>query len=53
MPEAKIGYFVDVGMSYHFSRLKNGLGLYLGLTSTFIKGEDVVKAGFAHYYVNS
>ena len=38
IPEAKIGYFADVGMSYYFARAKNGIGLYLALTSTFLKG---------------
>ena len=41
MPECKIGFFCDVGVSYFLSKLKNGVGLYCGTTSTFIKGEDV------------
>ena len=51
MPEAKIGFFVDVGVSYFLSRMQNGVGYYCGMTSNFIKGEDVVKMGFATHYV--
>ena len=43
MPEAKIGFFVDSGAVYSLNKLKNGLGLYLALTSHFLKGEDVIK----------
>jgi enoyl-CoA hydratase/carnithine racemase len=32
MPEAKIGYFTDVSGGYFLSRLRNNLGLYLGMT---------------------
>lgn len=28
MPEAKIGYFCDVGASYFVPRIRNNLGLY-------------------------
>jgi enoyl-CoA hydratase len=35
MPEALIGYFVDNGMSYHFSRIcDSNLGLYMGMTGS-------------------
>lgn len=32
MPEAKLGFFTDVGGGYFLSRLRSNLGLYLGLT---------------------
>ena len=33
MPEAKIGFFCDVGVTHFLSRLKNGIGNYISLTS--------------------
>ena len=51
MPEAKIGLFCDVGVSYFLSKMQNGIAFYCGVTSSFIKGEDVVKAGFATHFV--
>ena len=53
MPEAKIGYFTDVGGGYFLSKLKNSIGIYLGLTGSQLKGEDVVKAGLADYFIYS
>lgn len=53
MPEAKIGFFTDVGGGWFLSRLRNNIGIYLGLTSATLKGEDVVKAGIANYFVPS
>lgn len=38
MPETAIGLFPDVGGSYFLPRLKNKLGLYLGLTGDRLKG---------------
>jgi 3-hydroxyisobutyryl-CoA hydrolase len=38
MPEAKIGLFTDVGASYFLSRLRDNIGLYLGLTGQRVKG---------------
>ena len=51
MPEVRIGYFPDVGVTHFLSKLPNGIGLYIALTASFIKGEDVVKMGFATNYV--
>lgn len=50
MPEAKLGFFTDVGSSYLLSRLRNNIGYYLGLTGSRLKGEDVYLSGLAHYY---
>jgi 3-hydroxyisobutyryl-CoA hydrolase len=33
MPEAKIGFYIDVGSGYTLSRLRNNIGTYLALTS--------------------
>jgi enoyl-CoA hydratase/carnithine racemase len=38
MPEAKIGFFTDVAGGYFLSRLKNNIGLYLGLCGSRLKG---------------
>jgi len=38
MPEAKIGFITDIGGSYFLSRLRNNLGMYLGLTGARLKG---------------
>lgn len=53
MPETAIGLFCDVGGSYILSRLKNNLGIMLGLTGYRLKGSDVAKAGIATHYINS
>lgn len=39
MPEAKIGFFTDVGGGYFLSRLRNNIGFYLGLTGARLKGK--------------
>lgn len=38
MPETGIGLFPDVGGSYFLPKLKDKLGLYLGLTGHVLKG---------------
>jgi enoyl-CoA hydratase/carnithine racemase len=47
MPEVGIGFFPDVGGSYFLSRLRGGLGLYLGLTGTQLRAADAVYARLA------
>ena len=51
MPEAKIGLFTAVGGGYFLSRLRNNIGLYLGLTGIRLKGEEVVQAALANFFV--
>jgi 3-hydroxyisobutyryl-CoA hydrolase len=51
MPEARVGLFTDVGAGYFLSRLRNGIGMYLALTSRSLIGKDVVVAGLADYFV--
>ena len=53
MPEVRIGYFPDVGVTHYLSRLKNGLGLYLCLTGSFVKGKDCLTTGLANFYIHS
>lgn len=53
MPEAKLGYFTDVGASYFLSRLKKNIGLYLAMTANSLKGKEVYQAGVADYFVRS
>lgn len=50
MPEAKLGFFTDVGSSHLLSRLRNNIGFYLGLSGSRLKGEDVYLSGLANYY---
>ena len=38
MPEAKLGFFTDVGAGYFLSRLRSNLGFYLGMTGNRLKG---------------
>ena len=51
MPEAKIGFFTDVGAAYFLSRLRSNLGHYLGISGNRLKGEDVYIAGLANYFI--
>src|SRR5271154_5657020 len=59
MPETKIGYFPDVGASFFLSRLDGELGTFLGLTSTTLKGRNVLcvitscQSGFSLMYVQA
>lgn len=53
MPETAIGLFPDVGGSHFLPKLKNHLGMYLGLTGFRLKGEDVLKAGIATHFCES
>ena len=47
MPEVGIGFFPDVGASYFLSRLRGGLGLYLGLTGAQLRCADALYARLA------
>jgi len=53
MPETAIGFFPDVGGSYFLSKLKNGIGLYLGLTGKVCNARDMMDLGFATHYIPS
>lgn len=51
MPETKIGYFPDVGVSYHLSRLPDAIGIYLGLTGNTINVADSNKLNLIKYFI--
>lgn len=52
MPETAIGLVPDVGASWFLNKLKgDGLGLYLALTGSRLKGRQVMTAGFATHYL--
>jgi 3-hydroxyisobutyryl-CoA hydrolase len=41
MPEAKIGYFPDVGASFFLSKMDGEIGTYLALTSETLNARAV------------
>ncbi len=45
MPEVKIGFFPDVGMSYALPRLKHKMGWYLAMTGNTIGAADAAFCG--------
>ena len=49
--EAKVGLFLGIGGGYHFSRMRNYLGYYLGLTGFSLKGKEAVQVGLADFFV--
>ncbi|KAF2703370.1 3-hydroxyisobutyryl-CoA hydrolase mitochondrial precursor [Pleomassaria siparia CBS 279.74] len=53
MPETTIGFFPDVGASFFLPRMEGGLGLYLALTSSQLKGIDAFYHGVATHYIHS
>lgn len=53
MPEMKIGFFPDVGVSYYTSKMEDGFGKYLSLTSESIYADDCVFLGVADYKIDS
>ena len=53
MPETAIGFFPDVGASYFLSKLKKGVGLFLGLTGYIINAKDLMQLGIATHFLPS
>ena len=53
MPEAKLGYFSDVGAAYFLPRIKKNIGLFLAMTAYSLKGKQAYQAGVADYFVLS
>ncbi len=51
MPEVKIGFFPDVGATYHLARLPFELGTYLALTGNTIGPADLMFTGLAEAYI--
>ncbi|MGV9481746.1 enoyl-CoA hydratase/isomerase family protein [Gordonia aichiensis] len=51
MPETAIGFFPDVGATYFLPRLPRGVGMWLGLTGSRVRGADAVHLGLATHFV--
>ncbi len=51
MPETRIGFYPDVGMSFILPRLPAGIGLYLALTSAQLDVADALEVGLATSFV--
>ena len=50
MPETAIGFFPDVGGSYFLSRLKNNIGLFLGLTGYILNANEILSLELGTHY---
>jgi 3-hydroxyisobutyryl-CoA hydrolase len=53
MPETSVGFFGASGSSYFLSRLRNNVGVYLGMTGFRLRGFDLKKVGLATHFVES
>lgn len=53
MPETTIGFFPDVGGTYFLPRLKDNVGMFLGLTGHRVLGADLLALGIATHYIES
>jgi enoyl-CoA hydratase/carnithine racemase len=53
MPETGIGLFPDVGGTYFLPRLPGRIGMWLGLTGSRLKGQDVVRAGVCDLFIEA
>ncbi|MET0932981.1 MAG: enoyl-CoA hydratase/isomerase family protein [Mycetocola sp.] len=53
MPETRIGFSPDVGVTHLLSRAPGHVGTYLALNAATMTGPDAVACGFADYYVPS
>ncbi|KIW48951.1 uncharacterized protein PV06_01507 [Exophiala oligosperma] len=53
MPETDIGLFPDVGGGFFLSRLDGGIGPYLAITSSRLRGIQAYYAGVATHYTKS
>ncbi|GAB34072.1 enoyl-CoA hydratase/isomerase family protein, partial [Gordonia otitidis] len=51
MPETAIGFFPDVGATYFLPRLPRGVGMWLGLSGSRVRGADAVHLGLATHFV--
>lgn len=50
LPETGYGLVPGAGSSYRLSRMKNGVGMYLGLTGSTLTGDAVFHAGVTEYF---
>ena len=53
MPETGIGFFPDVGATYHLSRLPNHIGTYLALTGSSIDAGQAKSLKLVDYIVQN
>ncbi len=53
MPEITIGLYPDVGGSYFLSRVKNRLGLFIGMTGVHLNAADALHIGLADVAIPS
>ncbi len=53
MPETGIGLFPDVGGTFFLPRLAGECGMWLGLTGTRLKGDDLVTVGVCDVLIES
>ena len=53
MPETSIGLFPDVGSSGWLPHLKNGFGIYIGLTGVRLHAFDLIYSGIATHFIQS
>lgn len=47
MPEARIGFYPDVGVSFHLARLPKRFGFYMGMTGLSVGPAEAVAMGLA------
>lgn len=52
MPESGIGLFPDVGGGWFLPRLPGATGMWLALTGTRLKGEDVLAVGVSTHFAD-
>lgn len=53
MPETGIGFYPDIGASYHLARCPGYMGMYLGLTGNRIGPGDAYGLGLVDYVIAS
>lgn len=53
LPEARIGFFPNVGGTYFLPRLldNSAYGLFLGLTGKKLSGKEAIQFGLATHYL--
>lgn len=51
MPETAIGLFPDVGSGYILSKIKDNIGIYLGLTGKRLNSSDLIELKLADYCI--
>ena len=51
MPESRIGLFVDVGMTYHLTKINRELALAMAIACERVKGKNLKFANFAEFFI--